>query len=133
MSSNNRVDEAKKTAEEEKMKEHEERGNITLTPKAKEENEKKDDDDDEQTNVQYKHNIFRQRYGRTRRMRSLSWPPCLPNQQMLASTYTTVNNSEESDETPPGKYSVHFALFIIKYNKHDVFSSLSPLSKMSTR
>ena len=108
MSSNNRVDEAKKTAEEEKMKEHEERGNITaLTPKAKEENEKKDDDDDEQTNVQYKHNIFRQRCRRTRRMRSLSWPPCLPNQPMLASTYTTVNNSEESDETPPGKYSVH--------------------------
>ena len=119
--SSNRDDEAKKTAEEEKMKEHEERGNVTLTPK--EENEKKDDDDDEQTNVQYKHNIFRQRYRRTRRMRSFSWPPCLPNQQMLASTYTTVNNSEESDETPPGKYSVQFnyimlgascTLFIIK-------------------
>lgn len=129
MSSNNRDDEAKITAAEEKMKEHEERGNVA----PKEENKKDGNEDDEQTNAQYKHNIFRKRNRRTRRMRSLTWPPCMPTQQMLASTYTTVDNkSESSDETPPGEFSlfssplgvsVSCALFINKYLIHMMCSS----------
>ena len=89
------------SAEEEKMREHEERGNITR------ENVKKDEDDDikqAKVDADVSINVFRRDRRVPRRMRSLTWPPCLPNHLMLASISTTINKSdEESTETPPGE------------------------------
>ena len=87
------------SAEEEKMREHEERGNITR------ENVKKDEDEDDdikqaKVDADVSINVFRRDRRVPRRMRSLTWPPCLPNHLMLA----TINKSdEESTETPPGE------------------------------
>ena len=79
------------SAEEEKMREHEERGNITR------ENVKKDEDEDDdikqaKVDADVSINVFR----RDRRVPS--------NHLMLASISTTINKSdEESTETPPGE------------------------------
>ena len=90
------------SAEEEKVREHEERGNITR------ENVKKDDDEDDdkqaKVDADVSINVFRRDRRVPRSMRSLAWPPCLPNHLMLASISTTINKSdEESTETPPGE------------------------------
>ena len=91
------------STEEEKMREHEERGNITR------ENVKKDEDEDDdikqaKVDADVSINVFRRDRRVPRRMRSLTWPPCLPNHLMLASISTTINKSdEETTETPPGE------------------------------
>ena len=84
------------------MREHEERGNITRENVKKDEDE--DDDKQAKVDADVSINVFRRDRRVPRRMRSLTWPPCLPNHLMLASISTTINKSdEESTETPPGE------------------------------